>query len=656
MKVVVFLVVALLNLTFAVAGVNYPQPVGFINDFADIIPDAQEQQMEKFLRDYEKKTTVEIAVVTTKSLSGLSVEKWSIELANKWGIGKKDKDNGVLLVVAPNEREYRIEVGYGLEGQLTDSIAGQLGRDYLISAFKAGDYAGGINSLLQAIVAKLGEYSVDQRKELLVQYKKNQELLLQQKKERERNFFVGTMLTTIGLIVLGLMWFLFKKFSDYVAEIKRKRELKQKVLANTEDLLKQTENIGQDFDKIVLAKSNLPQWAQNNVDKASQRFLDGVQDMYNLADSIKEIVSSDPDRASERGHYLESQLSVLRGLVSTAKSQFVKVETEHKRVEEILESFPVKFNKAKEAVESAIKQGFRFSEVDLTELHIRYEVLRERVALNERGATDEIREIANETDVLMSSLHKQHEVVTNAIFVHSRIKSELPKIREEIHGLIMQVDEYAGILSHIESQQPEEVWGSLSRNFATGISEIKSVNLEEITNLNSMESQQFERAELLLDEVHDKISTVKRLFAEVEQLQTEIQSAIDTYPELLRKATKKVERATEIVQKSDVGSDAESIAKKANTKLREAESMLQKELINWVTLVILLTSVIEFAKEAINKAEDDIAEAESARRRRRRRVASSSAYASGSSFGSSSSSGGSFGGGSFGGGGASGSW
>ncbi|OGP54220.1 MAG: hypothetical protein A2Y65_06000 [Deltaproteobacteria bacterium RBG_13_52_11] len=119
-------------------------PQGWVSDFAGILSDNTKTQINDLFTSIEKSTGAEIAVVTIPSLEGMSVEEYAVKLFNAWGIGKKGKDNGVLLLVAPNERKVKIEVGYGLEPVITDGQAGDIIRETVLPFFKAGDYDQGI--------------------------------------------------------------------------------------------------------------------------------------------------------------------------------------------------------------------------------------------------------------------------------------------------------------------------------------------------------------------------------------------------------------------------------------------------------------------------------------------------------------------------------
>jgi uncharacterized protein len=129
---------------FAAGAQEFPAPVGRVNDFARLLRAEDRQALEELLSGIERDTSAEIAVVTVRSLEGRSVEEYANRLFSEWGIGKKDRDNGVLILVARDDREMRIEVGYGLEGVLPDGLAGAIIRETFVPHFQSGDYPTGI--------------------------------------------------------------------------------------------------------------------------------------------------------------------------------------------------------------------------------------------------------------------------------------------------------------------------------------------------------------------------------------------------------------------------------------------------------------------------------------------------------------------------------
>jgi uncharacterized protein len=128
---------------------------GRVVDRADILPARAEAELAARLGALEKGTTDQLVVVTVPSLEGEPIEDVGLRLGNGWKIGQKDLDNGVLLVVAPNERRVRIEVGYGLEGLLTDERAAQILKEQVLPSFAKGDMERGISDGVGAIVATL---------------------------------------------------------------------------------------------------------------------------------------------------------------------------------------------------------------------------------------------------------------------------------------------------------------------------------------------------------------------------------------------------------------------------------------------------------------------------------------------------------------------
>jgi len=121
------------------------RPLKYVVDLAGILDDATENRLNGYLQELEQKTTAQLVILTIKSLEGESIEDFSIKIAHdKWKLGQKGKDNGVLFLISVKDRKYRIEVGYGLEGVLPDSLVGSLGRDLLVPYFRKGDYSNGI--------------------------------------------------------------------------------------------------------------------------------------------------------------------------------------------------------------------------------------------------------------------------------------------------------------------------------------------------------------------------------------------------------------------------------------------------------------------------------------------------------------------------------
>ncbi len=146
---------------------NPPLPAltGSVVDRANILSDATESALSAKIEAHEKTTTNQIVIVTLPDLMGRPIEDWGLMLGRGWGIGQQGKNNGIVFLIAPNDRELRIEVGYGLEGTLTDATASLIIRADVIPLFKQGDMEAGVNAGLDGILAALvGTYLPSEQK------------------------------------------------------------------------------------------------------------------------------------------------------------------------------------------------------------------------------------------------------------------------------------------------------------------------------------------------------------------------------------------------------------------------------------------------------------------------------------------------------------
>lgn len=151
-----WLLLASLALAGTAASAAMPaRPEGPVLDAANIIDPAREAALDAKLRAYNETTGRAVIVATVPSLEGETVERYATQLFETWGIGGAERDMGLLLLVAPNERTLRIEVGYGLHPFMTDILSGRIIRDTIVPHFKQGDYAGGIEVGVDAIIAQL---------------------------------------------------------------------------------------------------------------------------------------------------------------------------------------------------------------------------------------------------------------------------------------------------------------------------------------------------------------------------------------------------------------------------------------------------------------------------------------------------------------------
>jgi uncharacterized protein len=146
------------------AALDVPALKARVNDYAGMLSSYTEKQLEGILRDLEQTDSTQIAVLTIPSLEGEVIAEFAIKVAEQWKIGQRGFDNGAILLIAKADREIRIEVGYGLEGSLTDLISGRIIRNVIVPRFRAGNFDQGVLDGVQAMIGVVrGEYQAPEK-------------------------------------------------------------------------------------------------------------------------------------------------------------------------------------------------------------------------------------------------------------------------------------------------------------------------------------------------------------------------------------------------------------------------------------------------------------------------------------------------------------
>lgn len=189
-------------------------PDGYVTDKAGLLSPDLESKLEEGLRQYEARTSNQVIVATFPSLEGESLEDYSIRLAEKWRPGQKDKDNGVILLVFKDDRQIRIEVGYGLEGALPDALAGTIIQEEIVPRFREGNYEEGIVHGLQAILqAAAGEYEPSRHR---AAYGGTRELTAEEIAQLRRQGIIWSGLIAIALS--GLFLYDVARYGHYLRD------------------------------------------------------------------------------------------------------------------------------------------------------------------------------------------------------------------------------------------------------------------------------------------------------------------------------------------------------------------------------------------------------------------------------------------------------
>ena len=159
--ILAYVIVLIMAVAFP-ASASTPQPPAaprdYVVDLAGIVQDTAETRLNAVLQELEQKTTAQVLVLTIQSLDGESIEQFALTTKERWKLGQKAKDNGVLIVVAVQDRKYRLEIGYGLESVLPDSLVGTIGREYFVPYFKKGDYSSGVYAAAIAVATTIAQH------------------------------------------------------------------------------------------------------------------------------------------------------------------------------------------------------------------------------------------------------------------------------------------------------------------------------------------------------------------------------------------------------------------------------------------------------------------------------------------------------------------
>lgn len=358
---------------------SYPVYNGtLINDFANVIPNEQEQALLEKAKAYENQTSIQIVIVTVNTLNNDDVSHYTNQLFRKWGVGQAGLNNGLMILVAPNERKWRIEIGYGLEQYITDGSSKEAAEKFFPSNFKNNDYYTGINLILDDFINKLGSDAWKQREEFA---------LLQKNKAKAE----ADNLTTIFLWVLfsGAVIFLFIFFirrkikaqkEEFERIIRYGKEVQKKEYAEKkmrESINAELISIESDY-KVILTKVEKlvrEKFYQSEV------ILDVLKTKTQVSIGALKTVSLDIMSTIISDKIMSDINNVREGMNFVPVALFSnydyknKIEKQHLQIDSNIESMRSNIVKAKTAVE---KLKASYSKNDLSKISLNFEEVCER--------------------------------------------------------------------------------------------------------------------------------------------------------------------------------------------------------------------------------------------------------------------------------------
>lgn len=658
MKKIIFslglaIVLILLNSFPAFGQTPYPQPKGYVNDFANVIPDDVEQRLEQTLRDYEAKTTNEIAVVTVESLDGQTVEDYTMGLAEQWGVGKRVKDNGVIILLALNERDVRIEVGYGLEPVLTDAKAGSI-INKMIPFFKDGKYGVGLELGAKEVMGVIGFLTPEE--------------IEQQKKEKEERNRAATatflkVLMFIGIAVALVIFIviLSKKISAWNKEQKRKESVRQKTLKD----IKTAEG---GFKQIV---PDIPKHVQYPITM--------IRELENLAaDSarVKEVVEKTLQEARKllktKPDLAKSRVAEAQSLVGFLQKDIRAFEEKREAFDEARTSHLEKIQKADQSIKGTLvyltglkEKGYSvFPDKELAAA--RQDIKAAQDILSERGDVPDYHSVIKCAESAVTKARVVQDSWEKRLGIQRANSKNLNRLFLWPEQSFPQLKNSCQIaLEQLKAKAPPEVWESLAKDAAKKEAMVEKEFGElwgEAERLNRIEKQEFEEAAKKIEKIYDLVKAAELSLRQPGKTLDGFITAQAEAKTLVLEAAQAINQAESAISDSDAEGAGRSKLQEAKEKVLEAKNLEKSDLPNWLLAAGLLAGALALARAAKSEAKNRADEVEGARCRkreqeeRRRRdddYHSSSSWSSGSSGGGGGGFGG-FGGGSFGGGGASG--
>ncbi|MCW1888214.1 MAG: TPM domain-containing protein [Candidatus Moranbacteria bacterium] len=672
---------ALPLMAIALMGAAPLQSTGWVNDFANVIPDDREAALEQKLGQFEQQTTVEIAVVTTPSLNGEDIEGWTNRLFREWGIGKAENNNGLMVVVAPAEHSYRIEVGYGLEPFVTDAEAGRLGRDNLPDAFRQSDYAGGLDHLTDGLIQRIGRLTPKQRQAYIVA--KNNEAARQAKNAAARkamfwehvgNFLAGIL--SLGGSIFGV-FYIRRKWRQWQARRRLRKSLRVRLVSLADFYRKKT---SESVLHVSTSLDAVPRWIQREI----------LQHEAGLAEAIHHLHEHIYAAQKQRDRS-EEDLKLKAAKVGQAEEAQAKYE-EHEsalgaipsKIEEVRAQAADQVVRTSEAVtalkyfaDSLSKKGLKFPSIYKKgieeDIEAKLRTLKALLANRVEGQDDESEQIIGLAETLQATITELGDKL-NAV---STRLSSIEELHDDLKGRIEACeDRYAAfqsVATRLREGLPEEQAHEVELHWQRALqakdlrTAFRAIPID--AKLQASKQQGLIRSLRVLEE---SVTSVEVAYSQIQAVAEQYDHARSGgYEKALGQAGTAIRSATRVLESQDVGMAARNTFGQAmSTKVKAVESAHQPKP-DWIGSVILLEEAARLARQAQVDAERDIQSAERVREQaeqRRRDKARRDAEESRESTIISSGSGrsddddddsggfGGFGGGDSGGGGASGRW
>ena len=677
MKFRIFSVVLLVLVLFVIgvnAQISIPKPIGYMNDFAKKFSPEEVKALDDKLRAYDQTTTIQFVVVTLDSLQGRTEAEVALAIGREWKVGQADKNNGLVLLWAPNERRYRLEIGRGLEADITDGQAGALLRQHFVPNAKKDQGTLGVIDTVNAVINHLGNIPIVQRQEERAR-KAAAVKLEQEANSAWWSWFWGVVFIVVLFLILfvALPVYLVRKLILWWRERKRKIALRAEL---RETIMTHRKGVG---SALKIFESNAEQLRKS---------LSRESDLAEF-DKFLELGRTHVDYYKARLHKWESLIDDNVDSVNDdiQEPYFEPLDDWEKQMVELVQRFtsavevaPTEVVRAKDQIEFSrnalnryVEKGYRI-DIDSV-LEESGKLVRKAEKLLEGKTYDPVLAVQHAEESQQSALAAVNSA-SEMIDVQSKTNNLIDSLGRELGRL----DKYrqTSALSHASEIKPypADVHKMIDSEFDEYLLEdwVKQTerHLKALVKENSMEVQQFSSAAGGAYSVQESLASIKKVLEQPRELKSQLTAAYRDFLASLPEVQSELESARKDVLHADVKQATRTLFMEAESLVLSSQNLdTQDPYQNWINnsqvldrVNELLDVVIQRARsekyEAEEEREEERAEAlrEAQRRSRRSDTSSYGGYSGGSSSSSSSGSFGGFsgGGGSFSGGGAGGGY
>ncbi len=638
---------------------------GYVSDSAMMLSSAEELLMERTLHDYEVQTSAEIAVVTVQTTHGQDIHRWATNLGNEWGVGKADRDNGVVIAIALADRRFAIAVGEGLEFFLSDSQSKKLLEKHLPGAFKERDYARGINNLLADVTDSIGHASEQERLGIMRAFKTRAAEESRARSQKRKNMVKGVGFVSFLIALLTAIFFAIKSFFKKKAERKRKASLRIKVASEIQKTEKRLND-----RKVQVAEINgregLPTWIRESYDARRGQLDQSIKNAESLIGKAKDGITNDPDQSNEDVSQALHELKRADQYIDQLDSTDQQIEEFQGDVRQASQEAQNLLEEVAMRYEKLMAEGF-----NLGGMKSSFEDCTRVVAANQQGVAtrltgdveDESDEIGQTAQHIANELSDLLDSLNGLAADRDYVNREIQEMRETTESIADHDPDLQGKVRYLKENAVPSVWQSFSKKLESLKSQAEDLvarKLEIAESKVSMEVQDFAHARKAVEEARAHLNEIQSLRRQLSRVYEEFEKARGSCSQKLREAESAVQKARSAVRNSDVSEENKLSVSGTAADLAIISSLVaggeDGGLFDWSTYADQLDEVISSSKDSIKAAKQEVKKAKDKRKKARARRSSAYSASNYSSEPSSPPPTNNFGGGNFGGGGASGGW